>query len=273
MPRDLRTTSTPGSKPSDGGEGAQSVPDQDHSSRQDHTSLGHSISPPEDEKHYSRQSLSSLTRTESPPASRFVTIPHGPEGQAESSQDKEEEQDADSEDVEWEDQDSDVEEVDGDRDFEANDAHFDNAAAAAQFIIQQHLDPSEAGSSGAGRGRSDGRRKGRASPWSQKMRGGASILGQLLMGRDPGDFDDEMDDKPNAWQEPGPLDELHPYVQTLSARDEGACLALEEACWKEGEREGREAVSLVLVFSFLLEGPPLASLNSSSALPEFKITP
>ena len=39
------------------------------------------------------------------------------------------------------------------------------------------------------------------------------------------------------------VDGLHPFVQTLGLRDLESCLALEDACFEEPERESRETVS------------------------------
>ena len=39
------------------------------------------------------------------------------------------------------------------------------------------------------------------------------------------------------------VDDLHPFVQTLGLRDLESCLALENACFEEPERESRETVS------------------------------
>ena len=66
------------------------------------------------------------------------------------------------------------------------------------------------------------------------MRGTAS---QLLRGR--------------GAQQANGVDDLHPFVQTLSLVDLESCLALENACFEEHERESRKTVRKAISFIFL----------------------
>lgn len=43
-------------------------------------------------------------------------------------------------------------------------------------------------------------------------------------------------------QQANHADDLHPFVQTLSLKDLESCVALEDACFEEHERESRETV-------------------------------
>lgn len=243
MPRDFASAPSIGRKsPGDSAETPEIVASPEQQSHLPGPALQQSISPPEAEKQSSRQSLSSLTRTESPPSSRFVTVTHG----ANKSQENREGDEGDREggdeadEMDWEDEDADAEHDVEDVNYDNNDAHFDNIAA---FLQRQSSNAANNGSNkgvsggAADQGRGRGLRRGR-SLW-----GSGSSLGQLLMGRDP-DQDDSGGGRLGhaAALERTARDELHPYVQTLSIKDEGACVALEEACWKDGEREGREAV-------------------------------
>ena len=78
------------------------------------------------------------------------------------------------------------------------------------------------------------------------MRGTAS---QLLRGR--------------GAQQANGVDDLHPFVQTMSLVDLESCLALENACFEEHERESRKTVRSIISI-YLLEIALCGSILSTA---------